>query len=132
MVLKILISAIVMLALDGLWIGVIAKAPYFLAYGHVLNIQNGQLLPVWWAAGLVYVFLIFGVHYYGLSHLSVSWKQAVLQSAIFGWVVYGVYDFTCFALFKSWPLMMTLIDFTWGGILCGLTALLTILIYRLI
>lgn len=123
---KVIISAVVMMGLDGLWIGLVAKKSYYNAYGHVLNIKNGQLQPVWWAAALVYVFLLFGVHYYGLSHSSTSFKQAVIQSAIFGSIVYGVYDFTCLALFKSWPIGMTIMDFIWGGVLCGMTALITL------
>ncbi|NBX84846.1 MAG: DUF2177 family protein [Gammaproteobacteria bacterium] len=132
MIIRILVSMVVMLGLDGLWIGVIARSSYYTAYGHILNLHHGQLQPVWWAAALVYVLLLFGVHYYGFCMLKISWKQVVIQAAIFGWVVYGVYDFTCLALFKSWPIIMTCIDVVWGGVLCGLTAFLTLLFCRLI
>jgi uncharacterized membrane protein len=123
-----LLSFLVMMGLDGVWLGWIAKKHYYEAYGHVLRIENQQLQPIWWSALMVYVLLVFGVYYYGLSYAKESTLSAVLHSALFGLIVYGVYDFTCLALFRDWPLLMTLLDWLWGGVLCGLTAYLVLLI----
>ena len=126
MLIRIIISFIAMLSLDFLWIGVIAKNTYFKAYGHILRLEKGHLMPIWWSAAIVYLALIFGVHYFGLSMAKYSMMQAIVHSAIFGLITYAVYDFTCLALFKDWPIGVTVIDCLWGGVLCGLTAFLTL------
>ncbi len=129
--LQYLLSMIVMMLLDGIWLGFIAKSYYYQAYGHILRLENDQLQPIWWAAFLVYVLLVFGVNFYGLSYAKESIFTAVWRSALFGLVVYGVYDFTCLSLFKSWPIGMTLIDWIWGGVLCGLTSYLVLMLSTL-
>ncbi len=125
------ISFLVMFVLDILWISVIAKAHYLKAYGHVLRLEGGQLMPLWWAVGIVYFALVIGLNYFGLVWTKESTMSAIMHSVLFGLVVYAVYDFTCLSLFKDWPIGMTLIDCVWGGVLCGLTAALTLFIERL-
>jgi len=41
------------------------------------------------------------------------------NGAIFGLVLYGVYDFTNYAIIKGWTIEMVLFDVLWGIILCG-------------
>lgn len=129
---RLLLSAVVMFSLDMIWIGIIAKAHYFKAYGHILRLVDGKLMPIWWAVFLVYVALVVGVNVFGLSWDKHSMKDAVLYSALFGLLVYAVYDFTCLSLFKDWPIGMSIIDCIWGAVLCGLTALITLTIEKLI
>ena len=126
------ISFVIMFVLDMIWIAIIAKQAYFNAYGHVLRLQDGHLLPIWWAVALVYLALVFGVNYFGLSMIKVSFFQAVVHSAVFGLITYMVYDFTCLALFKNWPIGMSILDCCWGAVLCGSTAYFTLLIEKLI
>jgi uncharacterized membrane protein len=44
---------------------------------------------------------------------------------LFGFIIYGVYDSTTYALFKKWKLKLMAIDILWGGVLMGLTTWLT-------
>jgi uncharacterized membrane protein len=53
-----------------------------------------------------------------------------MYGAAMGFVIYGVYDFTCLAIFKDWPVMMAFIDWAWGTFLCGFSATLTVYISR--
>ena len=131
MFLQIIVSTLCLLILDSIWIGFLAKAAYFKAYGNILRLVDGKIDPVWWAVLVVYVVLVFGVNYYALSYKSEPIK-AISEGAIFGLVVYAVYDFTCLSLFKNWPIYMSLIDCLWGGILCSVTVGVTILCLRLI
>jgi uncharacterized membrane protein len=39
--------------------------------------------------------------------------------AVFGLVLYGVYDLTNLALLEKWTVRMTIADIVWGGVLCG-------------
>ncbi|MDQ5884614.1 MAG: hypothetical protein QG556_954 [Pseudomonadota bacterium] len=125
------LTLLTMMILDGIWLGAIAKSHYYQAYGHILRLENNQLQPLWWSALLVYVFLVFGIHFYGLSYSKISWVSAIGHAALFGLVVYGVYDFTCLAIFKDWPIVMTIVDWLWGGCLCALTSLMVLLIRKI-
>ncbi|MBN1613563.1 MAG: DUF2177 family protein [Deltaproteobacteria bacterium] len=49
---------------------------------------------------------------------------AILWGALFGLIVYGVYDFTNYAILKDWPLSVTVADILWGIFVCGLMGLL--------
>ena len=132
MLIRFLISFFVMFILDMIWIGIIAKQAYFNAYGHVLRLQDGHLLPIWWSVALVYIALVFGVNYFGLTMHKDSFLQAVIHSAVFGLITYMVYDFTCLALFKDWPIGMSIIDCIWGATLCGSTAYITLMIEKIL
>jgi uncharacterized membrane protein len=132
LIIQVLISAFVMMLMDFTWLSIIAKPHYYEAYGSMMRLVDGKLLPIWPAALMVYVLLVFGLNYYGLSDAKNSSWSAIWQSMLFGWVVYGVYDLTCYSLFKTFPLVMGLVDWLWGGILCGLTASLTLLALNLI
>jgi uncharacterized membrane protein len=44
---------------------------------------------------------------------------------ILGFVIYGVYETTTYALLKKWKLQTVMIDTLWGGILFGLTTMIT-------
>lgn len=51
--------------------------------------------------------------------------EAFFRGALFGLILYAVYQFTNIALVKNWPLKMALVDLMWGSVLCGLTGFLT-------
>ena len=70
-----------------------------------------------------YLFLVFGLQYFIINK-----KGSVLDSAILGWVIYGVYETTNAAIFKDWDLKSVVIDTSWGGILYALT---TFIYYKL-
>ena len=57
--------------------------------------------------------------------------SAFFYGAALGLVIYGVYDFTCVAIFKDWPVMMAFVDWLWGTILCAISATITVYISRL-
>jgi uncharacterized membrane protein len=57
--------------------------------------------------------------------------SAVLYGAIFGLVLYGLYDFTNYAILKDYTLAMTLVDLAWGTFLCTLTSVFAFFIKTL-
>ena len=42
--------------------------------------------------------------------------------ALFGLVVYGVYDFTNYATLRHWPFALTLVDVAWGTLASAVAA----------
>ena len=72
---------------------------------------------------MVYVLLGSGIALLALPRAS-SGAGAAAWGAVFGVVVYGVYDFTNLATLRHWPLALTVVDVTWGAAACGLCSLL--------
>ncbi len=121
-----LIAFLVFIITDSIWLSFIAKNLYFQNYGPWLNLVNGQLKPLWWAAIMVYLLFALSVIVFiiPLAHNSPFW--AAVYGAILGAVIYGVYDFTCLAIFKDFPIGMGLLDWLWGIVLCSWGSFLTV------
>lgn len=120
-----LIAAVVLFITDMIWLGFIAKSFYFKEYAWVLRLQDGKLLPIWWATALVYVALASALTIFVLPQAQGNLVHALIYGAIMGAIIYGVYDFTCVAIFKSWPIPISFIDWAWGTFLCGFSSWVT-------
>lgn len=57
----------------------------------------------------------------GLVMIIIKYNLSYLDTFIFGIVVYGVYDFTCGAIFKEWDFQLAILDILWGGIVFTVT-----------
>lgn len=119
------ITVPVTLVLDFIWLGFIAKQFYWKHLGHLLRQSDGAMSPVWSSAAAVYLLIPVGVALFVMPLASGSPLRALGWGALFGAVLYGVYDFTNHALLKDWPFVVVAVDVVWGAVLCGLTALVT-------
>lgn len=103
--------AIVMVALDLLWLGVIAKSIYQQGIGHLMaerpNIPVALLFYITYACGLMVFALVPNAGVAGLG-------KAVIAAALFGFFAYATYDLTNLAILKNWPIGVSLIDIAWG------------------
>jgi uncharacterized membrane protein len=114
---KMYVSALVgFLAIDMIWLGVVARGFYrrqleFLLADHVN----------WWAAISFYLLFVAGVLVFavGPGLQAGSLQKALLLGGLLGLVTYGTYDLTNLATVKSWPLIMTVVDMTWGTVLAA-------------
>lgn len=101
----------VMLVLDVLWIGVVAKPLYQQGIGHLMAEQPRLGVAVafylMYAVGLV----VFAVNHGGSAG---DWKSAMLYGALFGFFCYATYDLTNLATLRNWPASLALIDIAWG------------------
>jgi uncharacterized membrane protein len=117
------LAAITMLALDGLWLGVIANKFYFNHLRHIARGDGTQFDVLYWAAGCVYIFMVAAFVLFVVPFLqSSSMLAAVGKSAVLGILIYGVYDFTNMATLKDWPVIVSIVDMVWGAFLFGVTA----------
>jgi uncharacterized membrane protein len=105
------VTITVMLVLDVLWIGVIAKPLYQQGIGHLMAEQPRLGVAVgfylMYAVGLV----VFAVNQGGSAG---DWKSAMLYGALFGFFAYATYDLTNLATLRNWPVSLALIDIAWG------------------
>ena len=114
-----LLSLIVFLAVDMLWLGVAAKDFYRNNLGHLLRPD------VNWAAALIfYLLYVAGTLIFATMPAleKQSLRQAVLQGALFGFFAYATYDLTNLATLKDWPLNVVLVDILWGAVLTAIVA----------
>ena len=106
----------VMVALDLLWLGVIAKPLYQQGIGHLMAEQ--PVVPV--------AVLFYGLYALGVVVFAVApqlapasprgWAETLGMAALFGFIAYATYDLTNLATLKGWPLGLSLIDMTWGTV----------------
>jgi uncharacterized membrane protein len=74
-----------------------------------------------------YILLVFGLYYFVYKNINKSkWKfDSLIKGFLFGFIVYGVFDFTNLAIFKDYSLKMAIIDMIWGGILMSIVSFTT-------
>ena len=113
-----------LVVLDLVWIGVLASNFYKSQTGHLLNMVDGNMQVNIPAALATWAVIVTGVQIFVFPRAgaSASLLQVLLWGAVFGAVVYAVYDLTNYALLRDWPLVVTVVDILWGAVVCSLTA----------
>ena len=120
--------------IDFTWLGVVAARLYKSELGGLARLSNGGLVPVWWAALLVYLLIPLGIIIFALPRVSTAniFPGALLWGALYGGILYGVYDMTNYSMLAKWPLRLTCIDIVWGCVLCGCVSQIAAFIRRLL
>jgi len=99
--------------LDGLWFGLLMKTFYREQLAGIARFQDGMLAPVWSAVAPVYILLAIGVAVFVIPRAPDVWSAAK-YGALFGLVVYGVYDLTNFSTLARYSPVLTIVDMSWG------------------
>lgn len=115
MKLDILKVGIIMILLDSIYLTAFKK--HFA--NQILIVQSKpmsvQMLPV----VITYCILVFGLYYFIIKQ-----RKSVMDAALLGFVIYGVYEFTNKSIIKDWTYFTAVLDVSWGTILFGLTTYL--------
>lgn len=114
-------GAIAFMVLDGVWLGVVMKDFYRQQLAPIVRLANGGIAPNWPAAFVVYVLLGTGIAIFVIPRAPTP-SLAAVYGALFGLVVYGVYDFTNYSTLRQWPFVLTLADVAWGAVASGVCA----------
>lgn len=112
-------TAIVMVLLDLLWLGVIAKPIYQQGIGHLMAEQ-----PRLGVAAAFYLMFALAIVIFAVAPNEGSagvWRTA-LTGALFGFFAYATYDLTNLATLKNWPVAMSLMDMAWGSFVSAVSA----------
>lgn len=106
-----LIALPVFLAIDMVWLTVVAKNFYAKQLGYLMA-KTPNLL----AALIFYLIFIAGLVFFVITPAldKKMWTQALLSGAFFGLVTYATYDLTNLATIRDWPMVITLVDLAWG------------------
>jgi uncharacterized membrane protein len=118
---QVAVGAIAFMVLDGIWLGLLMKDFYREQLAPIVRLADGGIAPNWPAAFVVYVLLGTGIALFVVPRAS-SVTSAATFGALFGLVVYGVYDFTNYATLRQWPFALTLADVAWGTVACAAAA----------
>ena len=114
-----LVASILFIILDGIYLNLIKN--YF--NNQIKVIQGSDIKINYMAVAITYIFLIYGLNYFIIRN-----HRSVKDAALFGLIIYAVYEFTNLSLFKNWSLLTAIIDTIWGAVLFGLT---TAIVYKI-
>lgn len=123
------VGLVLAILIDVIWISTVAKKIYLAAFSNIMLSPEHMEPRQWIAAIIAWLVLVIGIVLFILPQTAPSkLKHAAGLGALYGFVVYGSYEFTNYAIFKYWPLNILAIDLAWGCIFCAtLTVALTLL-----
>ena len=105
--------------LDGLWLGAIMGAFRNTRRSLLARMSGNRLAPLWGPALGVYVLLAIGIVAFVIPRNGTEASMA--RGALFGLVVFGVYDLGSLSTLRVWPAVLTLVDIVWGAALSAIT-----------
>ncbi len=124
---KYLVTFLVFLGIDAIWLGVIAKNMYAKTIGHLMS-DKPNLIP----ALIFYLFYVVGIIVFAVNPAlkEKSTTIAIQLGALLGFIAYSTYDLTNLATLKNWPVHVTLIDIVWGTFLTASVSVISFLILK--
>jgi uncharacterized membrane protein len=102
------VALVVMGALDGVWLGWLAKDFYREQLGPLMT-DSVRIEP----AAIYYLGFPAVIVYLALTPAA-SLGEAALRSAVLGLAAFGVYDLTNLAILRGYTLTMAAVDMAWG------------------
>jgi uncharacterized membrane protein len=116
------VGVVAFIAIDFLWIGLVANGFYRREIGPLLRMQGDNLDPRLAPAFLLYALVVAGLILFALPRARTgSVTEAMAWSGLFGVIAYSVYDLTNYATMQGFPLRVAAVDMAWGGVVCALT-----------
>ncbi len=112
------VTAVVMIAIDLVWLGLIAKPLYQNGIGHLM--ADKPNVPI---AIVFYLFYALGLMIFAIvpQQAAPGWSRALMVGALFGFFAYATYDLTNLSTLKGWPLGLSLMDMAWGTLVSGVS-----------
>ena len=124
-----IISIAILLVLDFLWIGFFMKNKY---NKQIPQIQKSPMKVNFLYAVIAYILMAVGLVIFVIPNIRPEKRltDSLYYGFLFGFVLYGVYDFTNGAIFKNWDFKLAYIDVLWGGLVYFLAAYVSKFIVR--
>jgi len=121
----------VLFLIDYVWLGKLMGPFYIRELGPLARSKGQAFAPVVWAAVLVYLLIPLGILVFVLPLLPAEGflGAAIGYGALFGLVLYGVFDMTNYALLANYSLKMALVDIGWGCFLNSAASVAAAYIY---
>lgn len=118
-----IISIAILLVLDFLWIGFFMKNQY---NKQIPQIQKTPMKVNFLYAVIAYVLMAVGLVIFVIPNIRPEKRltDSLYYGFLFGFVLYGVYDFTAAAVISKWDMKTAILDTLWGGTVFFLAAYL--------
>ena len=121
-------SFTVFLAMDSVWLGVLARDFYRTRLATVIDMHVN--MP---AAAIFYILHVVGV----MLFVTVPAVQAgsgtvsvMIRGALYGFFTYATYDLTNLATVRHWPIQLAMVDIAWGACLNAVVAVAGVAVLR--
>lgn len=111
------LTAAIFLVLDAIMLR-LHMAPLFQRHIGFAMLDNIRMAP----AVLFYLAYVAGLLYLVSVPALKGGTSVLIPAAVLGFMAYGTYEFTSYALMKGWTLRMVITDVTWGTALTAVSA----------
>ena len=83
-----------------------------------INITDKKIIAII----ICYILLACGLWFFVINDNinNKNKNKVILKSFLLGFIIYGIYETTNYAIFNNWDLNIVLIDSLWGGILLSI------------
>jgi len=110
---------VVLLTIDMLWLGIVAKGMYQQGMGELMSPQPrlafAAVFYLLYPVGLLIFAILPGID-------AQSVPRAAVLGGLFGLFCYATYDLTNLAVIRNWPLGLSFIDIAWGVVVSSVAA----------
>jgi uncharacterized membrane protein len=114
-----------------MWLGFIASGFYKAHFGMLGCAVFTGMQSKWPAAVVTYCLLALGFVLFVYPRLNEGPSLSnVMYGALFGLVLFGVYEGTNYLMFRDWPLKLVIVDALWGMFSYALTSCVVMGILR--
>jgi uncharacterized membrane protein len=117
-----LATLIVLIPIDFLFLGIVAKAFFTAQVGDMLG--EIRLAP----AILFYLLYVVGILVFVSGSASATWQSTLLYGALFGLFCYATFELTSLSLLKHWTWPVVMVDVSWGTFVTALSSTIGLLI----
>jgi uncharacterized membrane protein len=117
-----LATLIVLIPIDFLFLGTIAKAFFTAQVGDMLG--EIRFAP----AILFYLLYVVGILVFVNAPAGATWQSTLLYGALFGLFCYSTFELTSLSLLKHWTWPVVIVDVSWGTFVTALSSTAGLLI----
>ncbi len=122
---KYLLAFGIVLAIDMVWLMLIMSSFYNSQFS---GFARPEPIPIW-SAVMAWALIPLGIVLF-VDPLSKTRRQSLFYGALYGFILYGLYDFTNYATLAGWSITLLAVDILWGTFLCAVSSLLLNLITK--
>jgi uncharacterized membrane protein len=117
-----LATLIVLIPIDFLFLGIVAKGFFTSQVGDMLG--EIRLAP----AILFYLLYVIGILVFVSGSVSATWQSTLLYGALFGFFCYATFELTSLSLLKHWTWPVVMLDVSWGTFVTAMSSTMGLLI----
>jgi uncharacterized membrane protein len=117
-----LATLIVLIPIDFLFLGLVAKGFFATQVGDML----GEIRPA--PAILFYLLYVAGILIFVSGPAAATWQTTLLYGALFGLFCYATFELTSLSLLKHWTWPVVVVDVSWGVFMTAISSTLGLMI----